>query len=193
VHVDTYFPSALPPRPGRPHRDGPHGPSCRAFWKVEAQRRCSHEPLGIFTPWNTLSRLVMREVADMAPQFTVRAATSRSCRTILSGSIWWSATEAMARLVLVSITDAPQQTSRRTDWPRTPVLEKVASTYASTSSADKKMGAGLEVRKNSQISMVPRVGLEPTLSCLNQILSLARLPISPPGRGRLRMVHRRRW
>ena len=28
---------------------------------------------------------------------------------------------------------------------------------------------------------VPEKGIEPPLSCLNQILSLARLPIPPPG------------
>ena len=32
-------------------------------------------------------------------------------------------------------------------------------------------------------ALVPRVGLEPTLGCPNQILSLARLPISPPRHG----------
>lgn len=29
--------------------------------------------------------------------------------------------------------------------------------------------------------MVPGVGIEPTLPCGNEILSLARLPVSPPG------------
>ena len=32
------------------------------------------------------------------------------------------------------------------------------------------------------ILLVPGVGIEPTLSFPNQILSLARLPVSPPGR-----------
>lgn len=36
------------------------------------------------------------------------------------------------------------------------------------------------ITQKVQKEMVPRVGLEPTLSCPNQILNLARLPISPP-------------
>lgn len=33
--------------------------------------------------------------------------------------------------------------------------------------------------------VVPGTGIEPALSCENQILSLARLPIPPSGRGSL--------
>ena len=39
------------------------------------------------------------------------------------------------------------------------------------------------LHKPQHFAVVPRVGLEPTLGCPNQILNLTRLPISPPRHG----------
>jgi S-adenosylmethionine:tRNA ribosyltransferase-isomerase len=49
---------------------------------------------------------------------------------------------------------------------------------------------GLAISRKSLLFLVPGVGIEPTLSFLNQILSLARLPVSPPRRCRARSINK---